>query len=116
MSEWMSYTLVICGGLITLMTLWKLIEERVRSTKMPTNNLEERVSLLEKKIDFEIKATFVEYDARFGRDKQKIEAIEDGNRVTYQALLALLNHTIDGNNEEEMNDARKEINKYLIKK
>lgn len=115
MSEWMQYTLVICGGVITILTLWNMVEQRIKSTRQPTNNLEERVSLLEKKLEFEIKATFVEYDARFGRDKQKIEAIEDGNRVTYQALLALLNHTIDGNNEEEMNDARKEINKYLIK-
>lgn len=115
MSEWMQYTLVICGSIITILTLWNMVEQRIKSTKMPTDNLEERVSLLEKKMEFEIKATFVEYDARFGRDKQKIEAIEDGNRVTYQALLALLNHTIDGNNEEEMNDARKEINKYLIK-
>ena len=116
MSEWMQYTLVICGGIITILTLWNMVEQRIKSTKMPTDNLEERVSLLEKKMEFEIKATFVEYDARFGRDKQKIEAIEDGNRVTQQALLALLNHAIDGNNVDEMNDARKELNKYFIRK
>lgn len=116
MKEWVEITLVICGGLITIMTLWNMVEQRVKSTKMPTNNLEERVSLIEKKLGFEIKATFVEYDARFGRDKQKIEAIEDGNRVTQQALLALLNHAIDGNNVDEMNDARKELNKYFIRK
>ena len=116
MKEWVEITLVICGGLITIMTLWNMVEQRIKSTKMPTDNLEERVSLIEKKLDFEIKATFVEYDARFGRDKQKIEAIEDGNRVTQQALLALLNHAIDGNNVDEMNDARKELNKYFIRK
>lgn len=116
MKEWVEITLVICGGLITIMTLWNMVEQRIKSTKMPTDNLEERVSLLEKKLEFEIKATFVEYDARFGRDKQKIEAIEDGNRVTQQALLALLNHAIDGNNVDEMNDARKELNKYFIRK
>ena len=114
MSEWMQYTLVICGALITILTLWNMIEQRVKSTRQPTNNLEERVSLLEKKLEFEIKATFVEYDARFGRDKQKIESIEEGNKVTQQAILALLNHAIDGNNEEEMNAARKDLNKYLI--
>ena len=116
MSEWMQYTLVICGGIITILTLWNMVEQRIKSTKMPTDNLEERVSLLEKKMEFEIKASFVEYDARFGRDKQKIEAIEDGNRVTQQALLALLNLAIDGNNVDEMNDARKELNKYFIRK
>ena len=114
MSEWMQYTLVICGGIITILTLWNMIEQRVKSTRQPTNNLEERVSLLEKKLEFEIKATFVEYDARFGRDKQKIESIEEGNKVTQQTILALLNHAIDGNNEEEMNAARKDLNKYLI--
>ena len=114
MSEWMQYTLVICGGFITLLTLWNMIEQRIKSTKMPTTNLEERVSLLEKKLEFEIKATFVEYDARFGRDKQKIEVIERGNEVTQQAILALLSHAIEGNNEEEMKDARKALNKYLV--
>lgn len=116
MSEWMQYTLVICGGIITILTLWNMVEQRIKSTRMPTSNLEDRVSLLEKKLEFEIKATFVEYDARFGRDKQKIESIEEGNKVTQQAILALLNHAIDGNNEEEMIDARKGLNKYLIGK
>ena len=114
MSEWMQYTLVICGGIITVLTVWNMIEQRVNKTRQPTNNLEERVSLLEKKLEFEIKATFVEYDARFGRDKTKIESIEEGNKVTQQAILALLNHAIDGNNEEEMKDARKALNKYLV--
>lgn len=114
MSEWMQYTLVICGGIITLLTLWNMIEQRVKSTKMPTDNLEERVSLLEKKLEFEIKATFTEYDARFGRDKQKIEAIEEGNKVTMQALRALLKHSIDGNNIEGLEKAEEKLSEYLV--
>ena len=114
MSEWMQYTLVICGGIITILTLWNMVEQRIKSTKMPTDNLEERVSLLEKKLEFEIKATFAEYDARFGRDKQKIEAIEEGNKVTQQALLALLKHSIDGNNIEGLEKAESRLSDYLI--
>ena len=114
MSEWMQYTLVICGGLITIMTLWNMVEQRIKSTKMPTDNLEERVSLIEKKLEFEIKATFAEYDARFGRDKQKIEAIEEGNKVTMQALRALLKHSIDGNNIEGLEKAEEKLSEYLV--
>lgn len=114
MSEWMQYTLVICGGIITILTLWNMVEQRVKSTKMPTDNLEERVSLLEKKLEFEIKATFAEYDARFGRDKQKIEAIEEGNKVTMQALRALLKHSIDGNNIEGLEKAEEKLSEYLV--
>ena len=114
MSEWMQYTLVICGGIITILTLWNMVEQRIKSTKMPTDNLEERVSLLEKKLEFEIKATFVEYDARFGRDKTKIESIEEGNKVTMQALRALLKHSIDGNNIEGLEKAEEKLSEYLV--
>lgn len=114
MSEWMQYTLVICGGIITILTLWNMVEQRIKSTRMPTDNLEERVSLIEKKLEFEIKATFAEYDARFGRDKQKIEAIEEGNKVTMQALRALLKHSIDGNNIEGLEKAEEKLSEYLV--
>ncbi len=114
MSEWMQYTLVICGGIITVLTVWNMIEQRVNKTRQPTNNLEERVSLLEKKLEFEIKATFVEYDARFGRDKTKIESIEEGNKVTMQALRALLKHSIDGNNIEGLEKAEEKLSEYLV--
>lgn len=114
MKEWVEITLVICGGLITIMTLWNMVEQRIKSTKMPTSNLEERVSLIEKKLEFEIKATFAEYDARFGRDKQKIEAIEEGNKVTMQALRALLKHSIDGNNIEGLEKAEEKLSEYLV--
>lgn len=114
MSEWWQITLVILGGLITIFTVWEKIESRVSKTKEPTTNLEERVSLIEKKLEFEIKATFVEYDARFGRDKTKIESIEEGNKVTQKALLALLEHSIDGNNTDGLKKAKESLSQYLI--
>lgn len=114
MNEWWQITLVILGALITIFTVWEKIESRVTKTKEPTTNLEERVSLLEKKLEFEIKATFVEYDARFGRDKAKIESIEEGNKVTQKALLGLLKHSIDGNNIEALKKAEEDLSQYLI--
>lgn len=116
MKEWMQYTLVICGGFITLLTLWNMIEQRIKSTKMPTTNLEERVSLLEKKLEFEVKQMFVEYDARFGRDKTRIDSIEEGNRVTMRAIRALLEHSIDGNNIDGLKKSKDELNTYLENK
>ena len=116
MSEWMQYTLVICGGIITILTLWNMVEQRIKSTRQPTSNLEERVGLIERKLEFEIKATFAEYDARFGRDKTKIEMIEQGNRVTQKALLALLKHSIDGNNIDALKKAEGDLSEFLIER
>jgi hypothetical protein len=116
MTEWWQVTLAIIGGALVFINFFNAVKDLVKSTKQPTNNLEERVSLIEKKLEFEIKATFTEYDARFGRDKQKIEAIEEGNRVTQQALLALLEHSIDGNNISALEKAKNNLNDYLIHK
>lgn len=116
MSTWLEITLAILGGLITIFTLWNLVEQRIKTTRMPTTNLEERVSLIEKKLEFEIKASFAEYDARFGRDKQRLDSIEEGNKVTQKALLALLSHAIDGNNVDEMKEAKISLQKYLIER
>ena len=65
-------------------------------------------------MELEIKATFIEYDARFGRDKTKIETIEEGNKVTQKALLALLEHSIDGNNTDGLKKAKESLSQYLI--
>lgn len=116
MNEWWEITLVVLGGIITIFTVWEKIESRTKKIQEPTSNLEERVSLIERKLEFEIKGIFAEYDMRFGRDKTRLDSIEDGNRVTQRALLALLEHSIDGNNTEALNKAKNELNDYLIKR
>lgn len=114
MNEWWQITLAICGGALVLINFGNAIVNLVKSAKSPTTNLEERVTLIERKLEFEIKAVFVEYDARFGRDKAKIESIEEGNKVTQKALLALLEHSIDGNNTEGLKKAKESLSQYLI--
>ena len=116
MSEWCQITLAIFGGLITVFTLWNLIEQRVKSVKAPTTNLEERVAAIERKLEFDIHATFVEYEQRFKNDKLRLESIEAGNKVTQKAILALLEHSIDGNNLKEMQDARTDLKNYIFNK
>lgn len=116
MTEWWQVTLAIIGGALVLINFYNAIVQLVKSSKTPTTNLEERVTLIERKLEFEIKATFAEYDARFGRDKTKIEMIEQGNRVTQKALLALLKHSIDGNNIEALKKAEGDLSEFLIER
>ena len=116
MSEWLEITLAICGGLITLMTLWNLIEQRVSKTKEPTNNLEERVNLLERKMDFEIKSVFERYDSMFGRDKARLDSNEEGIKVILRGLLAMMKHEIDGNHTDELKKASEELQEYMLRR
>lgn len=106
MSEWLQITLAICGAIITVLTVWNMVESRVKSIKEPTQTLSSRVAVIESKIE--------EYEQRFKRDKERIEEIEKGNRITQRSLLALLNHDLIGDNVEEMTDVKKELENYLI--
>ena len=48
------------------------------------------------------------------QDVNRFDAIEAGNRVTQLAILALLDHGIDGNNVKQMQDAKEELQNHLI--
>ena len=47
-------------------------------------------------------------------DKLRLDRMDEGQRVTMQALLALLDHNLDGNNIDQMQKAKKDLQKHLI--
>ncbi len=49
-------------------------------------------------------------------DKRHLAALDEGNRVTQRALLALLAHAIDGNNIDQLKKAEGRLNDYLVNK
>ena len=50
----------------------------------------------------------------FSNSSALLDSIEAGNRASHQALLALLDHGIDGNNIKQMQDAKKTLQQHLI--
>lgn len=57
---------------------------------------------------------FDEIDRKLANDLERFGDIEDGNCVTQRAILALLGHGIDGNNIDQMQHAKDELQNYLI--
>lgn len=55
-----------------------------------------------------------EVDAKLDNDNARLDAIAEDNRVTQRALLALLDHGIDGNNIKQMQDAKEDLRTHLI--
>ena len=108
MTEWWEMTLVIMGAIITIFTIWEKVESRANKIKEPTSAIETRVSLIEQKMD--------DYEIRFKKDKERLDDIEEINKLTLRATLALLNHSLTGNNEDEMNGVKKDLEKFLINK
>lgn len=97
--NWWETTVVIGAGVLTIVNLIDKIVTKVKEAKEPTQDLEKRVADLERKI-------LESYDKR-------IEDIEKGNKVTQRAILALLEHAIDGNNKNQLIKAKDNLNDYL---
>lgn len=47
-------------------------------------------------------------------DNKKIQSIEEGNKATQKALLALMGHALNMNDGEKLMAAKEELEQYLI--
>lgn len=77
-----------------------------RTAKAPNARQDERLDKVEKHLE--------EIDGFLAVDKKRLDSIEEGNRATQRALLALLDHGIDGNNITQMQEAKTALQNHLI--
>ena len=77
-----------------------------KAAKAPNDRQDERLEDLEGRM----KAV----ENKLANDKRHLEAIDESTRVTQVALLALLDHGIDGNNIKQMQHAKEELQSHLI--
>lgn len=108
--EWINTTAVLLAFLLSIFNFWDKIDSKRKAAQEPTKELTARLD----KIESEHKVIFSEYDRRFAADLRRIDVMEEGNRVTQKALLALLAHARDGNNTKQLEDAENDLKEYLI--
>ena len=78
----------------------------VKAAKAPNDQQNARLDALE--------SWRVEVDRKLLKDNAHLANIDSDNRVTQRALLALLDHGIDGNNIKQMQHAKEELQDHLI--
>ena len=100
--------LAICAGLSCIALAVSWIIKAVNKVRAPERKQDERITDLERRV--------AKHDEFLDRDKERLEAIEEGNRVTQRAILALLAHGIDGNDIDALRAAKTELQDYLIKR
>ena len=108
MAEIWAYILAGASALVLLSNAAEKIIGAVKAAKAPNVQQNERLDALEtwrKEVDRILKS-----------DKAALQAIAEDNRVTQRALLALLDHGIDGNNIEQMQHAKEALQDCLINK
>lgn len=55
-------------------------------------------------------------DGRLTTGDLHFREIDNGNRITQKAILALMKHAINGNDIDELKKAEKSLEEYLVEK
>ena len=100
--------LILAGAVNTIGSAWEKIAKARKAAKAPNDEQNTRLDVLE--------GLAKKHGLLLDSDNGRLKAIEHSNRVTQRALLALLEHGIDGNSIERMQKSRKELEDYLIEK
>jgi hypothetical protein len=82
------------------------IVRAVKAAKAPNDRQNERLDELERELE--------EVKRKLNRDNDRLGDMDKGSRATMHAILALLDHGIDGNNIDQMKAAKVELLTYLI--
>ena len=56
------------------------------------------------------------HEEKLNKDKQRLDDIEQSNKLILNSMLVIINHEITGNGIENMKKARDELQEYLINK
>lgn len=117
--EIVNLVLAICGAIITISGAGTIIIRAIAKAKEPNKKQDERIAALEnhvKQIDDRLK----QGNKRFETDTERVDELEndmkESNKVIIESLQALTAHAIDGNNTQELKEAKKQLTEYLLRR
>ena len=105
-AESLTVILATASAVVLLCNAAEKVIRAVRFAKKPNDRQNERLDVLE-----EWKESV---DRKLHHDDDRIGEIQKGERATQRAILALLDHGIDGNNIKQMQHAKEELQNHLI--
>lgn len=98
--------LAIAGAVTTVGSAVEKITKAVRVAKAPEREQNAEIKEIKERLD--------KLETKQGKDEKQIEASKECNRVLTKGMLALLEHGINGNNIDQMRDAKNDVEAYLI--
>lgn len=103
-----SQVLALCSAIVLLSGAVHVIINGFTTLSAPNKIQNTRLDNIELRLE--------KHDELFRKDLQRFEGLEEGNRVTQRAILALLEHGIDGNDVAALERAKDDLQEYLIKR
>ena len=114
-AELVSIILGICAAIVTISAAIGVIAKLIVKARAPEAEQNIRLDTIDKRLD-DIDRTIATFREYFTNDDNRFKAIERSNKVTQTALLALLKHSLNGNDMESLKEAERSLEEYLIDK
>lgn len=98
--------LALAGAISTVGTAIEKIAKVVRAAKAPEKQQNAEIDEIKDRLD--------KVERKLENDKKQIADAKECNHVLTKGMLALLEHGINGNNIDQMRDAKNGVEAYLI--
>lgn len=105
----------VCGAIVTISAAIGVISKVLDKARAPELEQNNRLDNIDRRLD-EIDKTIATFREYFTNDDNRFKAIERSNKITQTALLALLKHSLNGNDIASLKEAEKSLEEYLIEK
>lgn len=106
MSDIWAIVLTAASSIVLISNASEKIVKAVKAAKAPENAQNEKILELEDRLD--------KIEREILRDEKQLKDARECNHVITKGVLALLDHGINGNNIDQMKEARQDVNAYLI--
>ena len=100
--------LTICAGISVVGGAFALVLRAIKHFKAPEESQNQRLDAVEEEQQ--------RHRDFLASDKRRLDALEEGDRLTKRAILALLRHAIDGNEVDALRRSEQELHDYLLNK
>lgn len=102
----------VCAGAITLDKVLDIINKYLKKAQAPDEAQNKRLDDLDRRVGA-LETGYTQHTAALSHDLSRFGDIDEVNRLTLQAVRALLEAQLTGNNVQAMQKSKAEIDNYL---
>lgn len=103
----------VCAGAVTLDKVLDIIHKYIKKAQAPDDAQNKRMDELDKRLQA-VESGYAQHSLALGRDLSRFGEIDEVNRLTLEAVRALLEAQLTGNNVVAMQKSKAKIDNYLM--
>lgn len=103
----------LCAAVITIDKVLDIIHKYVKNAQAPDDAQNKRLDEMDKRLRT-LETGYTQHSLALGRDLSRFGEIDEVNRLTLEAVRALLEAQLTGNNVPAMQASKEKIDNYLM--